>query len=246
MEVRAEPAHPFRYNQPRDAANQTKRLLTRPRAFFPGERVSLAFALPEAATLAAPARVRVALALHDLLGARLASLGETTLAAADRGVDGRLDWTVPPVAEGQYLLAAQLSAEDGKPLASRSDVVFVTPAYPRLLAAAEEALARARERAATLEPLLRDVSLPSTEMLVEDAQMSWSDFGHAPRDWSYVRRQLETAAPMRRSSRPARTRGGGAAGRSRRPTVPRSTAPCSPTRCTCRRRTTPRSRGLCW
>ena len=30
-------------------------------------------------------------------------------------------------------------------------------------------------------------------MLVEDAEMRWSDFGQAPRDWDFVKRQLETA-----------------------------------------------------
>ena len=40
---------------------------------------------------------------------------------------------------------------------------------------------------------MREVSLPSTEMLVEDAEMRWSDFGQAPRDWDFVKRQLETA-----------------------------------------------------
>jgi predicted esterase len=30
-------------------------------------------------------------------------------------------------------------------------------------------------------------------MLLEDAEMRWSDFGQAPRDWEFVQRQLETA-----------------------------------------------------
>ena len=30
-------------------------------------------------------------------------------------------------------------------------------------------------------------------MLVEDAKMRWYDFGRAPRDWEYVKRQLTTA-----------------------------------------------------
>jgi len=41
-----------------------------------------------------------------------------------------------------------------------------------------------KQKAARLDPVLRDISLPSTEMLVEDAEMRWSDFGEAPRDWS--------------------------------------------------------------
>ena len=107
-------------------------------------------------------------------------------------VEGRLEWTVPDVPEGQYLLAAQFAAVDGQWLASRSNVVFVTADYPRLLKAAEAALGPARERAQA-DPLLRDVNLPSTEMLVEDAKMRWSDFGQAPRDWEYVKTNLELA-----------------------------------------------------
>jgi dienelactone hydrolase len=193
VEVTATPVHPFRYNQPIPTPNQTKPLLARRRAFFPGEAVTLAFRLPERQTLAAPVRARVTLTLHDLLGAKLHDLGEAAVSASSSGVEGTLGWAVPDVAEGQYLLAARFSGEDGQPLASRSNVVLVTPEYPRLLEAAQAAVARVKEKAAGLDPLLRDVSLPSTEMLVEDAEMRWSDFGQAPRDWDFVKRQLETA-----------------------------------------------------
>ena len=193
VEVAASPVHAFRYDQPIPAPNQTKALLSRRRAFYPGERVSLSFRLPQGATLAAPLRARVALTLRDLLGAKLADLGEAALSAASAGVEGTLEWTVPEVAEGQYLLAARFSGEDGAVLASRSNVVFVTPEYPRLLEAARSALTPARAKAATADALVRDVSLPSTEMLVEDAEMRWSDFGEAPRDWDFVRHKLETA-----------------------------------------------------
>jgi dienelactone hydrolase len=193
VEVTAAPVHPFRYNQPIPTPNQTKPLLTRRRAFFPGEKVTLGLRVPEGQTLAAPVKARIALALHDLLGAKLHDLGETTVSATASGVEGTLGWTVPDVAEGEYLLAARFTGEDGQALASRSNVVLVTPEYPRLLEAARAALVRAKEKAAGLDPLLREVSLPSTEMLVEDAEMRWSDFGQAPRDWEFVKRQLETA-----------------------------------------------------
>jgi predicted esterase len=193
VEVAASPVHPFRYNQPIPTPNQTKPLLTRRRAFFPGEPVTLAFRLPEGATLAAPVRGRLAVSLHDLLGAKLHDLGEAAVGASPAGVEGSLAFTVPAVPEGEYLLAGRFSAEDGQPLASRSNVVFVTPEYPRLLEAARAALDAARAKVAAADALLREVSLPSTEMLVEDAEMRWSDFGHAPRDWEFVKRQLETA-----------------------------------------------------
>ncbi len=192
-EVVATPVHPFRYNQPIPTPNQTKPLLGRRRAFFPAEAVTLAFRVPDGATLGSPVRARVALTLHDLTGAKLHDLGEASVSASAAGVDGTLAWTVPDVAEGQYLLAARFSGEDGQPLAARSNVVFVTPEYPRLLEAARSSLARARQKAATADALVRDVGLPSTEMLVEDAEMRWSDFGQAPRDWAFVKRQLEEA-----------------------------------------------------
>ena len=193
VEVTAAPVHPFRYNQPIPTPNQTKPLLDRRRAFFPGEKVTLAFRVPEGQTLAGPVSARVTLTLHDLLGAKLRDLGEAAIRASATGVEGSLEWTVPDVAGGQCLLAARFAGEDGQPLASRSNVVLVTPEYPRLLEAAQQALARAREKAGNLDALAREVSLPSTEMLVEDAEMRWSDFGQAPRDWEFVKRQLETA-----------------------------------------------------
>jgi dienelactone hydrolase len=193
VEVTAAPVHPFRYNQPIPTPNQTKPLLSRRRAYFPGEQVTLVVRLPEGATLASPVRARVALALHDLVGAKLHDLGEATVSASAEGVEGTLAFAVPDVAEGQYLLAGRFSGEDGQPLATRSNVVLVTPAYPRLLEAAQAALARARPATASADAVVRDVSLPSTEMLVEDAEMRWSDFGQAPRDWEFVKRQLETA-----------------------------------------------------
>ena len=72
----ASPVHAFRYDQPIPAPNQTKALLSRRRAFYPGERVSLSFRLPQGATLAAPLHARVVLTLHDTLGAKLTDLGE--------------------------------------------------------------------------------------------------------------------------------------------------------------------------
>jgi predicted esterase len=188
------PVHPFRYAQEPEPGPQTKHLLARRHAYFPGERVSFAFRLPRGARLAEPLRVAVALSLQSLEGSGVATVGEADLSGAGDAVEGRLEWTVPDVEAGDYLLTARFRSADGQSLASRGDVVFLTPEYPRLLEAAQAALARARERAAGFDPSLREVSLPSTEMLVEDAEMRWSDCeDQSPRDWRYVRTNLETA-----------------------------------------------------
>jgi dienelactone hydrolase len=190
------PTEAFRYNQGTGPYGpSTKPLLERGRrAFFPGEAVELSFRLPDDARLGTPAEVRVALALHDLDGVELAPAGETTLRASDQGVEGGVTWLVPDVPEGRYFLAARFVGPEDTLLRTRSEVVFLAPGYPRLLAAAEDALERLRARADALDATQREVSLPSTEMLVEDAVMGWEDFGRAPRDWDYIRTHLETAA----------------------------------------------------
>lgn len=188
------PVHPWRYAQDPEPGPQTKHLLVRRHAFYPGERVDVGFRLPPGTRLATPLRFGVALSMQDLQGTKVETSSEGALSAAGDTVEGRLEWTVPPVAAGEYLLSVRFTSPDGQPLATRGDIVLVTPEYPRLLEAAQAALARAREKAAGLDPLLREVSLPSTEMLVEDAQMRWSDCeDQSPRDWRYVRTNLETA-----------------------------------------------------
>ena len=192
----AGPAEAFRYNQGTGPYGPpTKTLLERGRrAFFPGESVDLSFRLPDNARLATPVEVRVALALHDLDGVEIASAGETLLRVDDSGTRGGVRWTVPEAEEGRYFLAARFLGPDDAVLVTRSEIVYLAPDYPPLLAAAEAALERLRDRAEALDATQREVSLPSTEMLVENAVMRWEDFGHAPRDWDYIRNRLETAA----------------------------------------------------
>src|SRR5437867_8794126 len=190
VQVVAEPSHPFRYNQGTGPyGSSTVNLLERRRAFFPGEKVRIGFRLPREAKVAAPVEERAAFALYDLDGARVGDPSEVSVRATASEVAGTLDWTVPETRQGSYFLAAKFLDADGKWLATRSEVVFLTPEYPRLLAEAE----RVAIDKASLPPLLKEVSLPSVEMLVEDAKMRWYDFGRAPRDWEYVKRQLTTA-----------------------------------------------------
>ncbi len=186
----AEPGFPFRYNQGTGPYGpSTLALFERPSAFYPGEKVRVSFRLPRDARLAGPLELRADFALHDLDGGKVQDGGEAALRAEGPQVTGVLEWTVPEVREGSYLLAARFRDADGKPLLTRSQIVFVAPDYSRLLAEAGEV----RIDPPSLPPLLRDVSAPSTMMLVEDAQMRFHDFGRAPRDWEYVKRQLTTA-----------------------------------------------------
>ena len=190
VQLSAEPSHPFRYNQGTGPyGSPTFNLLERRRAFSPGEKVRISFRLPREAKVEAPLEVRAVFALQDLDGVKVQDAGEGALKAAASEVTGSFEWTVPDAKEGSYFLAARFLDADGKPLGTRSEIVFLTPEYPRLLGAVEQT----RIDTAGLTPLLRDVSAPSMMMLVEDAKMRWSDFGRAPRDWEYVKRQLATA-----------------------------------------------------
>lgn len=186
----AEPGHPFRYAQGTGPyGSPTMGLLERRRAFFPGEKVRLGFRLPRDAKVAGALETRAVFAVHDLDGAKVQDAGEAALRASASEVTGALDWTVPEAKEGSYFLAARFFDADGQPLATRSEIVFLTPEYPRLLAEVERIVIDM----GGLSPLMSEVSLPSMEMLVEDAKMRWYDFGRAPRDWEYVKRRLETA-----------------------------------------------------
>lgn len=197
VQLSAEPSHPFRYNQGTGPyGSPTLNLLERRRAFFPGERVRIGFRLPREAKVETPLEARAVFALQDLDGVKVQDAGEAALKAvsseakaSSSEVTGSFEWTVPDAKEGSYFLAARFLDSDGKPLGTRSEIVFLTPDYPRLLDAVEQM----RIDMGGLTPLMREVSAPSMMMLVEDAKMRWYDFGRAPRDWEYVKRQLTMA-----------------------------------------------------
>jgi pimeloyl-ACP methyl ester carboxylesterase len=188
--VSTEAGPALRYNQglgPYPPSTQT--LLERPQAFHPGQKVHLSFRPPRDARLEGALELRAVFALHDLDGRKVQDAGEVTLRAQGSEVGGTLEWTVPDAKEGSYFLAARFLDAEGNLLLARSDVVFVAPDYERRLAEAKGVAVDASR----LPPLLREVSLPSTQLLVEDAQARFRDFSRAPRDWEFVKRQLETA-----------------------------------------------------
>jgi poly(3-hydroxybutyrate) depolymerase len=194
VQLQAEPSHPFRYNQGSGPYGPpTKPLIERRRAFVPGERVRVGFKLPQDARIDAALQVRVTVSLADLDGRAVQTLEPVALEATAAGVTGAVEWTVGDVKQGQYFLAAKFQAADGKVLVTRSEIVSILPEFPRLLAAAEAAVAEASAKKAGLSPLVREVSLPSVEMRIEDAKMRFFDFGRAPRDSDFVTASLEAA-----------------------------------------------------
>jgi pimeloyl-ACP methyl ester carboxylesterase len=194
VQLQAEPSYGFRYNQGSGPYGvPTKPLLERRRAYFPGEKVRLSFKLPAEAKLDAAIESRVVLSLSDLDGRAVQSLEPVPLKATAGGVEGVIEWTVGPAKEGQYFLAAKFTDAEEKTLVTRSEIVTIAPEYPGLLAAAEAAVAKAAAKKAGFSPLVREVSLPSVEMRVEDAKMRFYDFGRAPRDLDFVKSNLEAA-----------------------------------------------------
>jgi poly(3-hydroxybutyrate) depolymerase len=194
VQLLAQPSYGFRYNQGSSPYGPpTKPLLEHRRAYFPGEKVRLTFKLPAEAKVEAAIETRVRLSLSDLDGHVVQALDPEPLKATAAGVEGGVLWTVGPATEGQYFLAARFEDATGKTLVTRSEVVTIAPEYPALLAAAEAAVEKASGKKATWSPLVREVSLPSVEMRLEDAKMRFYDFGRAPRDWDFVKANLKAA-----------------------------------------------------
>ncbi len=247
VEVVATPVHPFRYNQPIPTPNQTKPLLARRRAFFPGEAVTLSFRVPDGATLGSPVRARVALTLHDLVGAKLHDLGEAALSASDNGRrrHARLDRAR---CRGGPVPARRPLLRRGRPAARHAQQRRVrdarVPAAPRGGAgvtrpSAAEGRDGRRPRARRQPALDRDARRGRRDALVRlrpgAARLGVREAPAGGR-----------RAPTPTDSRPARTRGRVAPAPSRRRTAPRSTARSSRTASTSRPPTTRRRRGRWW
>jgi predicted esterase len=96
-----------------------------------------------------------------------------------------LAWGVPP---GAFAPAATPPA----PAASEAPGAG-RPAAASLRAAAVTALERARARAAAGSPVVRDVTLPSIERLIQDADARAASVTVPERDQAFVRATLETA-----------------------------------------------------
>jgi predicted esterase len=188
--LRPKAPYPWHYG---DAAPS---LLARARAFVPGVRTAWRFAQPPGAPSSPQGRVQVQFAVMDTDGRPRANLGEAIATIHDGAVDGEAVLEIPrDLPDGRYQLVARFDAGDGKTI-TRTDDVFVGSAYPALRRDADEALARAA--AARLDDVEKTISLPSLQMLVEDADIVWNDFVEAGRDWTFVRTQLETAVQWAR------------------------------------------------
>jgi predicted peptidase len=193
--VAVEPRYPGRFYNHSYGAEESVAvpwLLVR-RAFYPSETVNLRFQLPDDFQVARDLSLKVAVTLHNISGTKLQDVGETPVKASPSLVQGQVQWTVPMMNEGEYFLAGRFFDPDGKWLMTRSDIIFVTPGYPHLRALAEKAIQLAIQRLGSQDSNLRNISLPSVEMLLEDAERRWCDFGQADRDWSFVKRTLEEA-----------------------------------------------------
>ena len=82
-----------------------------------------------------------------------------------------------------------IEAQSAEPKPAPAPAAEVVP----LREAAVAAIARARARVATGSEILREVTLPSIERLLEDADLRRASITAPARDWDFVRRTLETA-----------------------------------------------------
>ncbi len=195
LEIIAEPDYPGRYYNHSNQVEEgpTFPLLKKRRAFSPSEDVVLKFKLPENVQVERSLTLKVIITLHSMHGTKVQDVGETEVQASPSQLGGQVRWTVPALSEGEYFLAGGFLEPDGNWLMTRSEIIFITPEYLPLHAAAEEAIRAAAWRLGSAGSLLRSTSLPSVEMLLEDAERRWYDFGQAHRDWGFVKNNLEEA-----------------------------------------------------
>jgi poly(3-hydroxybutyrate) depolymerase len=99
-----------------------------------------------------------------------------------------LAWGVPPGAVAPLHAMPPPAPQPAVPAASRADV-----ASPREAAVAAFERARARARAASASAVVRDVTLPSIERLIQDADIRAGSITVPERDQAFVRANLETA-----------------------------------------------------
>jgi hypothetical protein len=189
VELLIDPVYSWRYAQgtgPYPAP--TLALTGRRRAFSPGEEVRLRFQLPGGKPAASSLSISVLVELYDLSGEKRQEIGNLKL--ENDFASSVLPWKVPMEEEGEYFLSARFADADGKSLTTRSEVIFLSPAFAQLKSQAEKALQEAIPKIPKSDSLLRNISLPSVEMMLEDALMRWDDFGDAQRDWAFVKKNL--------------------------------------------------------
>ena len=195
LELIAEPDYPGRYYNHSNQAEEgpTFPWLMKRRAFSPSESVTFKFRLPGEVQVERSLRLKVSITLHSIQGANVQDVGETEVQASPSQLSGQVRWTVPTLTEGEYFLAGRFLEVNGNWLMTRSEIIFITPEYLPLHAAAGEAIRAADRKLGSEGSPLRITSLPSAEMLLEDAERRWYDFGQAHRDWAFVKNNLEEA-----------------------------------------------------
>jgi poly(3-hydroxybutyrate) depolymerase len=188
-ELLIDPVCTWRYTQgtgPYPAPTQT--LTGRRRAFYPGEELTLRFQVPGSPVSPLPYSAAALIELFDINGKQMQEIGKLTL--GEKPLSNPVAWKVAQVPEGEYFLAVHFSDTAGKALTTRSEVIFIAPEFPQLRSAAEKAVQEASSKIPNSNGLLRKISLPSVEMMLEDALMRWDDFGDAQRDWAFVKNTL--------------------------------------------------------
>lgn len=183
------------------------------RAFIPGEQVEIGFSLPPSAS-ANREIITARLLVTDLEGRSLVHIGDVIINADTISQLKPLVWKIANLPDGEYIFAIKFYDRSGKWILSRSDLIYVSSEYKRMREEALSAIARAKaalmpakassantvaNRRARTQPatqhneILVDISLPSVEMMVEEAEMRWDSLTNSVEDVPYIRKKLTDA-----------------------------------------------------
>ncbi len=162
------------------------------KAFIPGEKVNLSFSLPDKVELKGKA-FKVGFSLIDLDGKKLNDIGTLIINKIDDIKSTRIQWKVPDLPDDEYLFAAQFYDSEGECFFSRSDIVFISSEYQRIHNETKKKVSEAANSKRDNNWLLKEVSLPSVEMIIKDAEIRWATFRKKNEDYYDIKQMLNKA-----------------------------------------------------
>ncbi|MFC1562729.1 prolyl oligopeptidase family serine peptidase [candidate division KSB1 bacterium] len=165
------------------------------KAFIPNERVALSFSLPKTVNLAGNT-VEVELSLLNLDGEELEMVGKIKIEELDDLENLEIIWMVPNLFNDEYIFAAKFYDAEGRWIFSKSDIIFISSEYPKLLEQAKRKVSEAANSIKDSNYMLKEVSLPSLEMIIKDAEIRWATFRKEDEDMYDIRNMLNEAMKL--------------------------------------------------
>ena len=161
------------------------------KAFIPKEKVTFSFLLPEKINLDGIS-FKVELSLFDFKGIEKEKIGSIII-KNNNVKDKHIVWKVPKVPDNEYVLAAKFYDSVGKYFLSKSDIIFISSEYPKILNETKKKISETANSIKDSEWIIKEACLPSIEMIVKDAEIRWATLRKEDEDWYDIKNMLNKA-----------------------------------------------------